>query len=361
MNQKLFIINIYLLMSILSNIMPASAQVPQSVSFEKMEGFPADEQGIEKGVSACFAGVVGDWLVMAGGCNFPERPAAEGGTKRFYQGIYAARLDGTKVLEWRRIGSLPVACAYGVSVQLPDGILCIGGNNLEASLKDVYKISMTDGQATVEQWPSLPCAMDNFTGALCDRNMVVYDGSQLLTLSLDHVSEGWKACDEAHGPKLGQPVSGSIDGDFCTWGGSTARTADREATLRLSGHRFGAKAAELKTPADDNGEPIFLGGSAAINLSDSTVLAVGGVNKDIFLEAVNHPKPGYMTHPIAWYRFNPCVCVFDREGWHLVGQSEITARAGAALARHNNDVYLVGGELKPGIRTAGIYRMTFTY
>ena len=203
--------------------------------------------------------------------------------------------------------------------------------------------------------------MDNFTGALCGREVVVYDGSQLLNLNLDHISEGWKSSDEVHGQKLGQPVSGCIDGDFCTWGGSTARTAEREAKLRLSGYRYGAKPIELKTPVDESGNPIFLGGAAAVNLSDSVVLAVGGVNKDIFLEAVNHPKPGYMTHPIAWYQFNPYVFVYDREGWHLIGRSDITARAGAALVRHNNDVYLVGGELKPGIRTADIYRMTFTY
>ena len=361
MDQKLFIINIYLIMSILSNIMPVSAQVPRAVSFEKMEGFPADEQGIEKGVSACFAGVVGDCLVMAGGCNFPDRPAAEGGSKHYYQGIYAARINTSNVLEWQRIGSLPVACAYGVSVQLSDGILCIGGNNLDASFKEVFKIGIADGQATIEEWPSLPCAMDNFTVVLCGRDVVVYDGSQLLKLNLDRLCEGWKTCEEVHGQKLGQPVSGCIDGDFCTWGGSTARTAEREAQLRLSGYRYGAKPTELKTPVDESGNPIFLGGAAAVNLSDSVVLAVGGVNKDIFLEAVNHPKPGYMTHPIAWYRFNPYVCIYDREGWHLIGRSDITARAGAALALHGNDVYLVGGELKPGIRTADIYRMTFTY
>lgn len=361
MRKMLYIIKLFLIMSILSNSIPVSAQTPQEVSFEKMKGFPADERGIEKGVSACFAGTIGNWLVMAGGCNFPDRPAADGGTKRFYKGIYAAPLGSGTLLKWQRIGSLPAACAYGVSVQLADGILCIGGNNQEGSFKDVVKIGMANGQATVEKWPALPGAMDNFTGALCRRKVVVYDGSVMLKLDLDHPDEGWEANGEVNGPKLGQPVSGSIDGDFCTWGGFTARSADKPATLRLAGLRYGAIPTELKTPTDHGNGAIFLGGAAAVNLADSVLLVAGGVNKDIFIEAVNHPQPGYMTHPIAWYQFNPYVCVYDREGWHIIARSKITARAGAALVRHHNDVYLVGGELKPGIRSAEIYRLTFTY
>ena len=39
---------------------------------------------LSQGVSAPFAGFVGDSLIVAGGCNFPDIPAAEGGKKKFY-------------------------------------------------------------------------------------------------------------------------------------------------------------------------------------------------------------------------------------------------------------------------------------
>ena len=93
------------------------------VRVEHGSGCPADEPGIEQGVSACFAGAVGDVLLMAGGCNFPEKPAAEGGQKRYYQGIYAAPITSADTLDWQCIGQLPAACAYGVSVPLEDGLL----------------------------------------------------------------------------------------------------------------------------------------------------------------------------------------------------------------------------------------------
>ena len=42
-----------------------------------------------QGVAAPFAGMSGYELIVAGGCNFPEVPAAEGGEKRFYADIFA--------------------------------------------------------------------------------------------------------------------------------------------------------------------------------------------------------------------------------------------------------------------------------
>ena len=42
-----------------------------------------------QGVSAPFAGVVGEKIVVIGGCNFPGVPAAEGGQKLFYGNVYS--------------------------------------------------------------------------------------------------------------------------------------------------------------------------------------------------------------------------------------------------------------------------------
>ena len=41
-------------------------------------------------------------------------------------------------------------------------------------------------------------------------------------------------------------------------------------------------------------QPLFVGGGAAINLCSDQLLVMGGVNKDVFLSAVNHPQPDYL-------------------------------------------------------------------
>ena len=203
----------------------ADAHPFELVRVEHVAGFPADEPGIEKGVSACFAGAVGDVLLMAGGCNFPEKPAAEGGQKRYYQSIYAAPITSADTLDWQCIGQLPAACAYGVSVPLEDGLLCLGGNNTEKSFAEVFAITLKAGKAVVTPYPSLPTSMDNFTGSRCGNRVIVSNGLQIFGLDLNRLEAGWQTLPPLTSKKLGQPVGVFVDGQFCQWGGCTPKTA----------------------------------------------------------------------------------------------------------------------------------------
>ena len=58
------------------------------ISLEKMQGFPTEDAGFLKGVSALYAGVIDGNLLIAGGCNFPDTPAADDGKKVFYPDVY---------------------------------------------------------------------------------------------------------------------------------------------------------------------------------------------------------------------------------------------------------------------------------
>lgn len=87
----------------------------------QMQGAPAEEAGIEQGVSACYAGIHNGMLMIAGGCNFPEVPASEGGKKRFYRGVYVTDASADSVFVWKKAGELPVEAAYGVSILPPEG------------------------------------------------------------------------------------------------------------------------------------------------------------------------------------------------------------------------------------------------
>ena len=325
---------------------------------EPLTGFPDDEKGIDQGVSACYAGVIDDYLIMAGGCNFPDVPAAEGGNKHYYRGIYAAHLNDGHTLKWKRIGWLPDAAAYGVSVTTADGVICVGGNNEKTSLQSVFKIRMEDGKAVIDSLPSLPVALDNFTGAFQDNLLIVYGGHQVYCIDFDQIEKGWLLTHEVK-KELRQPVSGLIDGDYYVWGGYTPKTKRKKAFLSLDGMKFDANDVyDVDGPVvigeDDK---VFLGGAAAVNMDDLTLVAMGGVDKDIFLKALNNPVPDYLTHPIEWYRFNPYIFVYYYGEWNTVGASQHVARAGAALVKHGKSLYLIGGELKPGIRTPSVCRI----
>lgn len=321
-----------------------------------LSGFPDGEPGIAKGVSACFAGCFGDTLLMAGGCNFPDKPASQGGKKKYYQGIYAAVDNGGEHLSWQLVGQLPVAAAYGVSVQLEDGLICIGGNNIERTLRSAFILRLRKGKIETEQLPDLPEALDNFTGAACGNLVCVFGGSKAWQLNLDRRSEGWIPLPVVS-EERSQPVSGFINGEFCVWGGFSPKQSDKLASLSLGGFAWdGGQQHQLPAPSI-LGEDVFLGGGAALNLDKTHILALGGVNKDVFLNALNHLPDGYMLHEPEWYKFNPHVMIFDGHTWSRVMTTSLTARAGATVARHGADVYVIGGELKPGVRLANVVRL----
>ena len=60
---------------------------------------PALSVGGTQGVAAAYAGTVGDAIIVAGGCNFPDAPAAEGGAKVFYKDIFAFQKGA-----WTKVG-----------------------------------------------------------------------------------------------------------------------------------------------------------------------------------------------------------------------------------------------------------------
>lgn len=87
--------------------------------------------------------------------------------------------------------------------------------------------------------------------------------------------------------------------------------------------------------------------------------------KIFFLDAISGDykriaKEDYLLQPVAWYRFNGRLMAYNtrRNHWEEWEESACLARAGAALLGKGQQLFIVGGELKPGIRTAEISRIT---
>lgn len=368
--------------------LPAStfrAEAPEQfitdIHLQKMEGFPQSEKGFKLGVSACYSGILSGNLLVAGGCNFPGVPASDGGKKKFYRGIYAATINTDMVLAWRKVGELPVASAYGVSVSCPDGIICIGGTDGKDALTSVYKISWgrnpkaaKQGKVVIETLPALPYALDNMCGTLIDGQLFVAGGNRngkpsnsFLCLDLDRLETGWQELPDFPGDARTQAVcAGQLkDGEarIFLWGGFAASTDGKPATLSTDGYCYSSLSRQwipIATPTGNDGETISLGGGTAIAINENLILCTGGVNKDIFLAALRQPQKDYLLHPAEWYKFNDRILIYDtsQNTWQEVARTPQTARAGAALVGWDKTYYNINGELKPGIRTPEIIRIT---
>ena len=348
-----------------------TASNTSEVSIEKMNGFPTEDSCFLKGVSALYAGVLENCLIMAGGCNFPHVPVADGGKKVFYDGIYAAPLKDNATLQWQQIGLLPQASAYGVTIPTEKGLVCIGGNTDVCSLSEVFILSLQGGEAVMDSLPSLPVTIDNMAGALLENVIYIVGGNvdgipstTVYSLNLNDLAGGWILETRVPGNPRVQPVCAAQGGKLYVWGGFSTAGEGREATLSVDGYVYTPSTKEWKqvaTPVDETGTAVSLGGGVALPLGEDAILCTGGVNKDIFLQALQgiHKGKEYLTRPVEWYQFNRKLLKYDiqKDQWTCLGDYEQGARAGAAMVSDGSSFYIINGELKPGIRTKDINRL----
>lgn len=331
------------------------------------------EAGMEVGISAPFAGMLDGQLITAGGCNFPVDPMGPASTKKFYKGVYAA---DPATMQWQRIGSLPEGMAYGATAPADGGLILIGGTSASEALRDVNKLTVADGKVTLAPLPQLPAAVDNMAAAAIGSKVYVAGGNvagkpsrQLFVLDLDNLSAGWKKLRDMPGNPRVQPAMAAAkdaNGEVCLylWGGFAGKHDGKQATLETDGLKYTpskGKWSELPAPVDAQGNPISTGGGTAATMTDGRIAVAGGVNKEVFLEALRNQAPDYLQHPIEWYRFNDNVLLFNPATgtWSIDGTDKNAARAGAVMiADQNNGFYLIGGELKPRIRTAETLHIT---
>ena len=333
-------------------------------------GFPSTEPGYSLGVSACYAGQIGDWLVMAGGCNFPTP-----GVKTYYAGIYAARIDDA-VLNWRLVGMLPEPAAYGATVASGDSLLFIGGNNSEHGLRAVYSVHLDaeGAKASLRALASLPSAVDNMSAARIGDAVYVVGGNHdgrpsagVLRLGLSAAGGSWSVAGDMPGSPRVQPVCAAYNNKVYVWGGFFADGERSE--VHTGGCCLDVATGEwspLAAPRSVDGAETTLTGGVAW-ADGSRIYATGGVNRDIFLDAISGryalvDKADYLNQPVGWYRFSGNLCVYDAAGgrWtKTVFADRGLARAGAqAVPTAQGRCFYVGGELKPSVRTPQIVQIS---
>ena len=338
-----------------------------------------------QGVAAPFAGVSGDRLIVAGGCNFPETPAAEGGEKRFYSDIFGLSVGDPH--GWEKLGDLPHPTAYGASVTVPEGIVCIGGTtDGKTSLADVYLLK----EGTSSPLPSLPVGLDQLAATFADGIIYVAGGQTdgkanqvVYTLDYGKGATSWKTFTESDESRL-QPClavqNGSNGSELLLIGGFDAARKQCANTIEVWNLKTKSKCTVYMT--DDFGEnktagvsgvssasasPTYFAavGATAITCGANNILLFGGVNKKVFEAALRDQQADYLTHPADWYRFRDSLLVYNTitGAWSCAFADQRLARAGAAVVKANkaNTYYIINGELKPGVRAADVSRLAISY
>ena len=346
---------------------------------------------LQKGVSASYAALIDDNLLVAGGCNFPDKLGFEGGKKVFYDEIL--HFNKTQN-QWQTIGKLPEAAAYGVSVAIPDGYLWIGGQTATNSLANCYKVQYSKEKAlTLNSFPALPEPLDNFSGASVGSKVFVAGGnasgkaSNKVFYINTATDKEWKQLPDFPGDARVQPVLAAIKKDNDTLlyvlGGFFGGDATKTPTMGEKVLAFSLKQQqwhEVALQENPNKEIFSLTGATALAIDNRYIACFGGVNHRLFINTItdlyhlgkdttltdeqrkqkNYDYMShYMTQPIEYYRFNKECYLFDTQTkqWSVLDTQADFARAGATLVGTPNEFYLIQGELKPGVRSPKTYKL----
>lgn len=324
-----------------------------------------------QGVSAAFAGVVKDQLVVAGGSNFPNVPAHEGGSKVYYKEILAQQ-GGF----WKVVGYLPVPVAYGASAQVPEGLVCIGGQNASGEattgvclITDVMiadcttsatpQLSKGEGNTVLSTLPALPEPMAECAAAYHNGYIYVAGGKTNSFYRLAYPKgKEWEKLANVPGAQRVQPCAtiqkDGTDAHFALIGGYDSATRQVSRTTLLYNVR--TRVWKESSPA-----PYGIAGAQAAPLGASSVMIAGGVCDSIFTRALaGEYGEGYLTHPREWYKFRQNILIYNliTNAWAEMPGDPRLARAGGMLIPFNGKWVSICGEPKPGIRANDVHELT---
>lgn len=379
---------------------------------------PSAGQTKQPGVAGPFSGVHGDALIVAGGANFPDKLPWEGGAKIWWDDIWVLENLSAKTPSWAsdRTFRLPRRIGYGISVDTADGVICAGGHDTERCYAEVFMLSWDARARTIRRTglPAMPEPLSFMAAALVGETIYVAGGQTTmkdavpssvfwaLDLSRRRGPAGefkWDVLPGWPGPARVLPVAAAQRGangmEFFLFSGRTPE-AGKPTKILSDAYAFDPQAGKWRTlpPIGDgrrSGLSVMAASAAAVG--ESEVLFFGGDRGELFIELEAHDlaiaalrakvtgvaggsrtggergalereieerlaakRTIYDAHP----GFSREVLAYDtrRDAWRSVGRSPVAAQVTTLAVKHGGRIIIPSGEVRPGIRTATVVRIT---
>lgn len=332
----------------------AQADVHDELSWSSIRPIPN-----AKGLAGPFVGIIDNQILVAGGANFPESPPWEGGTKIWYDSVYALNLSSmsTEEKQWHKVGVLPKPLGYGVSISSARGMICIGGSDAKQHYADVFELSSTDGILKVNPLPPCPVAIANSCGALVGDTIFIAGGSSspdatnalknFWSLDLSNPLAQWREHEPWPGPGRILAVAGTDNESFYLFSGAELtpdangrplrnylrdayRYHPNEGWRKLADMPRAAVAAPSPAPLSATGMLLVMGGD------DGSLIGLQRMDQ----------HPGFRKSALPYDSRN--------DQWTAeipMNVSHVTT----TIVRHGERNLLPTGEVRPGVRSPEVW------
>lgn len=380
-----------------SCFLSAQEAVNKNLSWLKIAELPpANGTERQTGLAGAFAGISEGHMIVAGGANFPKGAPWEGGAKIWWNDIYVLkRIRGSKSgYQWQKNpGQLDRALAYGASVTLDDGLLCIGGCDAESchSQSFLLKWNTETGKINLEEFPDLPIPLAYSGAARIGSKVYVVGGQSTVSdsagtstfLSLDLTKRGtdgfaWEKLTPWEGSSRVLPVvvaqNDGTDDCIFVFSGRNPMPGKLPSIL-TDAHKYSvASESWTKLPDVKNaaGQETCIMAAPAAAISDNRIAVFGGADGNIMrmlnsnaikisgevkeqtekfsafnLSLLKH-HPGFSREILA---FNATDNSWSSYGL-FIGGGHVTTPA----VIWDGSIVIPSGEVRPGVRSPSIWK-----
>jgi solute:Na+ symporter, SSS family len=361
------------------------------ISWSEPVNLPAAASGkAHLGVAGAFAGWHNGVLMIAGGANFPHAKPWEGGKKVYYDDIFVLKKSGDS-LHWIDPSAsrhLKQKIAYGASVSVPHGVVCLGGEGESGAARTAFLMQWDDVRHHVvfKPLPDLPVPLSN-AGAAAIGNVVYIAGGEgngrpsngFFALDLSAPEPVWRTL-PALPVALSHPVvvaqSNGKNPCMYVMGGRSAR-ATGISDLHSSNYCYdpSKRKWETRAPISDGTARTSLSAGTGFAIGASYIVLGGGDKGNVFhqIETLNARIAaagttgageklqaekrallnGHEGFSRDVYLYNTITNVWTRTG-EVPGKGQVTTTA----VRVGNEIFIPSGEVRPGVRTPTVTRGT---
>ncbi len=356
------------------------------INWEVVAKLP-DESGVENiGYAGSFAGVSNDVMLISGGANFPFGMPWLGGKKYFSDKIFVLKKD-KKEYKWHdKTFKLPRSVAYGISITTPDGIICIGGRNSEEILSDVFimKWDNEKEEVTINELPPLPFPLAHSSGDILNNTIYIAGGesfgittNHLLSLDLNKIESknlNWNKLPSIPGKPRAFSVmqsqsNGFEEGLFIFSG----RSYDSNKSLKIlyDGYFYSPRNKNWNKLDNDTSFPFMAGnayksGSEFIFFNSGTdgkeflkinrlENLINNYNSEDKIQLADSLKNELNQRLIYHKGFSKNIYAYNTITKKKSKVSELPyGVVTAPIVKWDDKLFIVSGELSPGIRTPSI-------
>lgn len=338
-------------------------------------------------VTGTLTGVVDNKIIIGGGSGFIV-PLSNGGNKILNNTIKLLSLENN---EWIINDEIEILLNYskygfcnGTSIVVDENtIYYFGGlksyNNEISNSKNIIEVKIVNGKISYKIYENILPFEGESIGTLYQGKAYILNNGELYKISLNDFLNDKKEFSFSK-IKISENINNALLfsnsknifllGGYKPYDQNNANDSNYFYENRIIKISNGV-AYKSQIKSFENNPPVFLGAST-IKIDDNKIMIVGGVNKEIFINAIYNLsilkndeleifKKKYFNMSEEEFNFNKEIFILDLNTFKLesLGLINHGLAGNPAILKYKNDIYVLNGETKAGTRLVKPIRLIY--